>query len=287
MTYGDSGSPFGAARIPSIIRLPDAIATMPLKFELLQADDYSRYLLREKTDILYNLRALMQKRAMLSAFIDASADSFLSAILAVSDGRTSYLVLDAASDPKPSTSRVEESEQLICVTQLDKIKIQFAAHGASSASPTKGHDAFRTPVPDVLLRLQRREYYRLTAPNPHTLSCQIPVILDEAKARSFQCRGRRRRHQRRRPGGHWYRPMAKSPFEPDMEFADCRLMLPETGPIATSLRVRNLFRITNRDGSIMLRAGCEFVDLPASMASTIQRYILKAERERNARERIR
>ena len=77
------------------------------------------------------------------------------------------------------------------------------------------------------------------------------------------------------------------PFEPDMEFADCRLMLPEVGPIATTLRVRNLFRITNRDGSVVLRAGCEFMNLPASMASTIQRYILRTERERNARERIR
>jgi c-di-GMP-binding flagellar brake protein YcgR len=64
-------------------------------------------------------------------------------------------------------------------------------------------------------------------------------------------------------------------------------MLPETGAIVTSLRVRNLFRITNRDGSIMLRAGCEFIHLSSSMASTIQRYILKVERERNARERIR
>ena len=82
-------------------------------------------------------------------------------------------------------------------------------------------------------------------------------------------------------------PPTETAFEPDMEFADCRLMLPEIGPIATSLRVRNLFRITNRDGSVMLRAGCEFIDLPASMASTIQRYILKTERERNARERIR
>ena len=71
---------------------------MPLKFELLQADDNSRYLLRGKTDILYNLRSLMQKRAMLSAFIDASANSFLTAIVAISDDER-YLVLDAASDP--------------------------------------------------------------------------------------------------------------------------------------------------------------------------------------------
>ena len=82
-------------------------------------------------------------------------------------------------------------------------------------------------------------------------------------------------------------PPNEPALEPDTVLADCRLMLPETGPIVTSLRVRNLFRITNRDGSTMLRAGCEFTDLSSSMASTIQRYILKAERERNARERIR
>ncbi len=98
---------------------------MPLKFELLQADDYSRYLLREKTDILFNLRALMQKRAMLSAFIDASADSFLSAILAITPDER-HLILDAASD-ETINLRVEAAQQLICVTQLDKIKIQFAA----------------------------------------------------------------------------------------------------------------------------------------------------------------
>jgi hypothetical protein len=76
--------------------LPDATATMPLKFELLQADDYSRYLLREKTDILFNLRALMQS-ARCCAFIDASADSFLTAILAITADEQ-HLILDAASD---------------------------------------------------------------------------------------------------------------------------------------------------------------------------------------------
>ena len=108
---------------------------MPLKFELLQADDYSRYLLREKTDILYNLRALMQRRVMLSAFIDASADSFLSAILAITADEQ-HLILDAASD-EAINRRVEAAEKLICVTQLDKIKIQLPQR-ISSAFPMKG-----------------------------------------------------------------------------------------------------------------------------------------------------
>ena len=112
---------------------------MSLKFELLQADDYSRYLLRGRTDILFNLRGLMQKRAMLSAFIDASADSFLTAIVALS-ADDDYLVLDAASDEQLNR-RIEIAEQLICVTQLDKIKIQFAARGLVRITHA-GHAAF-------------------------------------------------------------------------------------------------------------------------------------------------
>ena len=254
---------------------------MPLKFELLQADDFSRYLLRGKSDILHNLRSMMQKRAMLSAFIDASADSFLTAILAISPDER-FVILDAASD-EAINQRVNEAEQLICITQLDKIKIQFAARNILRVSH-EGHDAFRIPLPEMLLRLQRREYYRLTAANPHNLSCQIPVTIGGEKrivsveATVLDISG---------GGLAVLVPPSEPAFEPDMIFADCRLMLPEFGPIATSLRVRNIFRITNPDGSVMLRAGCEFMDLPSSMASTIQRYILKTERDRNARERIR
>ncbi len=254
---------------------------MPLKFELLQADDYSRYLLRGRTDILFNLRGLIQKRAMLSAFIDASADSFLTAVVALSADEN-QLVLDAASD-ETINRRVEAAEQLICVTQLDRIKIQFAARGIQRIQH-EGHDAFRVRVPDVMLRLQRREYFRLTAPSAHSLTCLIPMTIGgeqreiSVEASVLDISG----------GGLSITiPSEGMLVEPDMEFGNCRLMLPETGAIVTSLRVRNLFRITNRDGSITLRAGCEFTHLSSAMASTIQRYILKVERERNARERIR
>ena len=56
-------------------------------------------------------------------------------------------------------------------------------------------------------------------------------------------------------------------------------------PIPARLVVRNLFRITNRSGAELLRAGCEFADMPRGAEDAIQRYILKVERERNARDR--
>jgi c-di-GMP-binding flagellar brake protein YcgR len=254
---------------------------MSHKFELLHSDEYSQYLLHDKPAVLFNLRALMKQRVMLSAFIDAGADSFLTAILAVTADE-GHLILDAASD-EAVNRRVDGAAQLICVSQLDRIKIQFAVRDLRRHA-FEGHEAFRVPLPDVLLRQQRREYYRLTAPTQHGLACLIPVAQGaEARVKSVEA------HVLDISGGGLavLVPPSEMAFEADMEFPDCRLMLPETGPIATAIRVRNLFRITGRDGSVMLRAGCEFVGLPQSMAATIQRYILRAERERNAHDRLR
>jgi c-di-GMP-binding flagellar brake protein YcgR len=71
---------------------------------------------------------------------------------------------------------------------------------------------------------------------------------------------------------------------PDMEFSSCRLELPEVGVIVGNLKVRNVFEITLRSGIRVLRAGCQFVRLPGPMLTLVQRYIIKVERERKARE---
>ncbi|MBL7650354.1 MAG: PilZ domain-containing protein, partial [Candidatus Hydrogenedentes bacterium] len=80
-------------------------------------------------------------------------------------------------------------------------------------------------------------------------------------------------------------PPDGTPFEPDREFRNCRINLPEVGTIETQMRVRSVFRISGKNGKPMLRAGCQFVQLPDSQVSMIQRFILRVERERNTRAR--
>ena len=43
--------------------------------------------------------------------------------------------------------------------------------------------------------------------------------------------------------------------------------------------------VASCSGAELLRAGCEFADMPRGAEDAIQRYILKVERERNARDR--
>jgi c-di-GMP-binding flagellar brake protein YcgR len=162
-------------------------------------------------------------------------------------------------------------DRLVCVTQIDKVKVQFPLEHLER-TVHEGFPALRAPLPSMLLRLQRREYYRLSAPAADTLNCQIPLGDNRrVTARVIDISG---------GGIAVIAPSDDTLLRPDMSFRNCQLILPEFGPITATVNVRSLFRITQRSGQNMLRAGCQFVDLSAPMAHAIQRYILRTEQDR-------
>ena len=66
-------------------------------------------------------------------------------------------------------------------------------------------------------------------------------------------------------------------------YVGCRLDLPEIGPVMTSLQIRNSLDMTLLNNKTNRRLGCQFVDISRGNLATVQRYITKLERERNAR----
>lgn len=56
------------------------------------------------------------------------------------------------------------------------------------------------------------------------------------------------------------------------------------GILIATLQVRSVFEVTLRTGAQVTRAGCQFLNLPGPMLTLVQRYIIKVERERKARE---
>lgn len=248
------------------------------RVDLIGSDDHDKYLLRGSREIRQILQGLIDGHALVTAQLSPGQQSFLTALIALPDDGSSVLV-DASAD-EHINQRVSNSEKLICMTQLDKIRIQFELQ-TPAATNHDGHPAFRAAVPDQLFRLQRREFYRLQTPVTHAVSCRIPIPQADGKKISLETRV----IDISAGGVAVVVPPDNVPFSADMEFIDCQLQLPELGTIAVRLRVRNIFRLTNRNGIQMLRAGCEFVDLPRSADNAIQRYIFKVERERSARER--
>ena len=270
------------------------------RVELIHADDEARYLLSDRREIAAILRQLIEAHALLSARLRPGTDTFITAILGVAEDGES-LVIDASRDdainarimgearnPTAGASRAEDAATtdpdqavvLDCVTQLDRVRIQFGLKSLQLTS-SEGSAAFRAALPQQLLRLQRREFYRLQAPVTQSLTCTLPLrhtdgVVRNADLRVLDISG----------GGVAIAvPPADAMLEAGMELMDCQLKLPGSAPIPARLSVRNLFRITTPNGIEMLRAGCQFTHMPRGAEDTIQRYILKVERARNARQR--
>ena len=249
-----------------------------LRFELMQADDYGKYLLHSKKEILFILRAMCDKGALITVYFNQGNDFLLTTLLSVAaDG--SAMLLDPGSNAEMNRKALA-SEKLTFIATHDKVKIQFSVKHLARTE-YEGREAFRAAIPGELLRLQRREFYRLTTPIAHPLRCVIPVKLADGTKTTIETTVVD-------ISGGGLAVMTPPPegveFETDHLFENCRIELPDVGTVLATLRVRNIFEFTLRNGSKSKRSGCQFIDLPGHMMTLIQRYIIRVERERKARE---
>lgn len=245
-------------------------------------DELEKYTLHGRRQIRQLLEELMAHHALIAAHF-GNKQSFVTALIGLSEDEDS-LFLDASPDAGVNR-RVLANDHLLCVTQLDRIRIQFALSELQQVSQS-GHNTLRAPVPERILRLQRREFFRLQVPIMHALSCSLNAkALDDSTlrvdARVLDISG---------GGVALQLPlMTQSPamaeFVVGATVDDCALRLLDADPITLSLEVRNISRITQRSGTELLRLGCQFVGLSRSAENIILRYIFNTERERNARER--
>lgn len=243
---------------------------------LLELADHTQYLLRTKNEILFVLRGLLASTDHITIYFNEGQDFLLSAVIEVDDDG---LVLDYGGN-LAANARALAADRLFCVTTHDKIRIQFVLRGLHQID-YQGRPAFRAALPDSVLRLQRREYYRLTTPIAHPIKCQIPVMKEGGlsttvmEANVVDISG---------GGVAMMVPPVGLIFSSGDIFENCRIELPDVGVVITTLEIRNVFDVTLRTGNQVARAGCQFTNLPGPMLTLIQRYIIKVERERKARE---
>jgi c-di-GMP-binding flagellar brake protein YcgR len=253
--------------------------TALLKLELMQTDDEKNrdFMLRTRQEVTGILRALIEHGTLISVHFNQGKEMFISSLLALSaDGKN--MVLDIGSNEE-TNERALSNEKLICISNLDKVKIQFVLRSLKLIQ-YKGNNALLAAIPDSLLRLQRREFYRLTMPSAHPLKCMLPYrkkdnSLINYEANILDISG---------GGVGIIAPPDEIQLSTDMLFTNCHIGLPDIGDIVVSLRIRSVFEMTLRNGTRHLRAGCQFHNLSGQMLIMIQRFIIKAERERKARE---
>ena len=228
-----------------------------------------------RREIIALMRGLKESNQFISMMISGGAEIFITTVIDVDD-TNNLLVIDCAPG-KLANQRMIEAPRVYFEGLLDKISIQFSSSSIQGTS-IDGRPALQLAIPTSLIRLQRREYYRINTPLSNPIRCTIPLDEDtgiesvQISLVDISCGGIALLDDRKILSN-----------EIGTIYENCKIDLPTTGMINVSLQIRSTQDLILLNGKSNRRLGCQFINLSSAVLASIQRYIMKLERERNAK----
>jgi len=238
---------------------------------LVATPDNERYLVQSRLEITAILRSLIDHSALITVYFGDHGEFIVTAILSINP-EFEELVFDYGADASVN-QRLLESPRLTFATQLDHIRIQFESHRAQTTS-SQGSSAFRVRMPDELIRLQRRDNYRVKVPLSRPVNCTLrldPKRGGTAVAvRIYDVSG----------GGLALIDYPQSlQLTPGEIYQGCQLDLRDVGRVTTDIEIIHVLEKTGRNVTRTRLCGCCFRNMPNATLMVIRRYISKLERE--------
>ncbi len=232
----------------------------------------SRYALHSQTEILFLLRAIQTRNLLVNLDLPGSRQIVVTSIIAIDKASNTVILDSARGDALNRELMAGKGAEFI--TQLDGVSITFSTGPVTLCEYDK-QPALRIDLPKSLIRLQRREHFRVALPIAHPVKCIVPPVTDDdvepITAHIVDISG----------GGVALAEMrGRLDTETGRTLPDCRLLLPDQEVIVTSLEVRNSAQIRLLNGAFQTRLGCRFIDLPKDMTAMLQRFVMNIERAR-------
>lgn len=234
-------------------------------------DDWKRYTVQSQREILSLLKTIQQHKLLINLSF-AGGEGIITTILAI-DAANKLVILDGAQNGALN-QRLSSGIRADFSTSLDGVSISFSSTGITLITHDR-RPALRIAMPRELIRLQRRDYFRIMMPIAHPVFCVIPPSpgLNQAPIKAniidLSCGGV---------------AIAENEGQFSMQIGDvmpdCKLLLHDVGPITVTLEVCNIAQLTLHNGVRKTRLGCRFVDIQTTMPAILQRYIMHLERER-------
>lgn len=247
----------------------------PVTFEIDDPEN-AQWIIHNANEISSFLLRLLDNQTNLILYLDDGQDIISSTLFDVDIERSEFCVdLPAMAD----TDKISSARQITIVAIPERVKLQFRSkqHRLSSYD---GRTALFLTLPEQMLRLQRREFFRLDTPTSPPVTCRIsvPTHAGEQETLNFAVSDIS-------GGGVGLRgnPDQMRHFEPGKIFQHCRLDIPGEGGILVTLEVKKMIEIGRSTDSRSLKIGCEFQGLAPVRLNQIERYIARTERERKAR----
>lgn len=222
-------------------------------------------------EIQFILNAIMEEKSAITLHLERSNQFILSTILAM-DPVKRILIMDYGTD-EILNQLVQRVGSLRCITSQNRIRIEFHCTNLTMVQ-FEGRAAFRVDIPANLLRIQRRNFYRIMTPITNSATCSIPLPQKKGKETALfnlsdiSC-----------GGIALIDSHAEIKLTPGTVFENCQLDLPQFGIIVITIQVRSIYTTLLKNGDTSQRAGCEFIELPEKSRALIQRYITRLEQQ--------
>ncbi len=215
------------------------------------------------------LTTILEHEHELYVFLQADHSHFVSEVLNF-DWQAGLMWIGTPYE-KHLVSDCGSNTSYIVVGFPDGVKIQFAGIGMQKGQ-FEGADAIRISIPKTVVRLQRRNYFRVLADEELNLQVklEIPGIADNPSFVDISLAG---------CGFTIQAPVDRYPR--GTVFKDVRLTMPDGGgSMLVELEVKNIKPVPDCADTIQL--GCEMRPVERGAERRLQRFLLATERRQRA-----
>lgn len=229
--------------------------------------DEHRYEVRNPREILATMREIQRTQPMVMVTI-VGAHPMISALMDVApeDGR---LVFDAPEMHAPGENPMPVHVEL----RLNGVRVRFESIAVPGAH--QGYPALFVRIPEIIVRWQRRDAFRIDAPVAEPIYCrfyinngmrELLLRIANLSAKGMSLLGGQ---------GEW-------DAKPGTRVEGARIDLPGTAVIPCAFEVvHEQYRETPAGRRRVL--GCHFIEMPGPLQTVLSRYLTELERSRLAK----
>lgn len=224
--------------------------------------DLDKYFLSSKGEIVQKLKLLGKSKSSITGYFNSGNDFFLTAVVDVLRDKN-ILILDIGQNKELNT-KIANTDRLVFKTKHLGITAQFNATSIQTAK-FKGEQYFACAIPDSLLWVQRRQFFRVQIPRSYNAVAQIKNEngeLTEYRMIDVSSGGIALEDE-----------LFSLKVEAGDEFIDANLIFEDGLSTIATLHVQNTLPLDFKNSDSGQRIGCMFESLRADFATNLQRYI--------------
>lgn len=233
-------------------------------------EELERCTLTSRREILFQLRNLIKQKTRVAVTFDEGRQSFLTILIELSE-KDDELYFDVGGSDDTNRAFLR-SERCQFSAVIDGIRIQFSGR-TPQQTRYDGEPVLAVDLPKALLRLQRRDAFRLPLPTTKPYICRVLRGTPEEQALPIYDIS---------VGGIGIELSEEPKLETMQKLENCWLDLRESGMLQVTLEVRYIASRESRLNKPIWHIGCRFVNLPLASETTIQRFMARIEVERRA-----